>query len=107
MTIEERRKILGAKLRNARKRADAQRKLSKTQRRTPDPVAKKHLPMTQAFAAHQVGISQSFLSKLEKGEQQPDFLLLERLAAYYGFKVSAFATYTHEEWRAGQHLNDR
>ena len=63
--------------------------------------------MTQAFAAKQLGISQSFLSKLEKGQQEPNFLLVEKMAAYYGIKkLSSFETYTSEERTSFQHLND-
>jgi transcriptional regulator with XRE-family HTH domain len=70
-------------------------------------VAKKHLPLTQAFAAKQLGISQSFLSKIEDGQQEPNFLLVERMAAYYGTrKLSIFETYSAEERTRFHHLND-
>jgi transcriptional regulator with XRE-family HTH domain len=70
-------------------------------------VAKKHLPLTQAFAAKQLGISQSFLSKIENGQQEPNFLLVERMAAYYGVKkLSAFETYSEAERTSFHHLND-
>lgn len=75
--------------------------------RTQIAVAKKHLPMTQAFAAKQLGISQSFLSKIEDGRQEPNFLLVERMAAYYGTKkLSMFETYSSEERIGFHHLND-
>jgi transcriptional regulator with XRE-family HTH domain len=108
MTIEERRKILGSKLKSARLNAMAQRKLSrKSMRWTQSVVAKKHQPMTQAFAAKQLGITQSFLSKLEKGRQEPNFLLVEKMAAYYGIKkLSLFETYSSEERAGFHHLND-
>ena len=108
MTIEERRKILGSKLRSARFRAMAQRKLSRTSMgRTKSVVVKKHLPMTQAFAAKQLGISQSFLSKIEDGQQEPNFLLVEKMAAYYGTKkLSMFETYRAEERTRFHHLYD-
>ena len=108
MTIEERREILGTRLKLARLAAGGQRKLSReTMRRAPSVVAKKHQSMTQAFAAKQLGISQSFLSKIENGLQAPDFLLVETLAAYYGIeKLSAFKTYSSDEHTRFHHLND-
>jgi transcriptional regulator with XRE-family HTH domain len=108
MTVEERRKILGLRLKSARLKAMAQRKLSrKNVGWTQSVVAKKHHPMTQAFAAKQLGISQSFLSKLEKGLQEPNFLLVEKMAAYYGIKkLSSFETYSSEERTRSHHLND-
>src|ERR1039458_794645 len=104
MTVEERRKNLGQRLKFARRKAVAQRKLSrKSAVRTPGVVARKHRPMTQAFAAKELGISQSFLSKLEKGLQEPSFLLVEKMAAYYGIKkLSWFETFSAEE-RTGLH----
>lgn len=108
MTIEERRVILGNSLRRARSKAMAQRRLSRKRAVRPQgAVAKKHLPMTQAFAAKQLGISQSFLSKLEKGLQEPNFLLVERMKAYYGIENwSWFETYSQKEPRRSHHLND-
>jgi transcriptional regulator with XRE-family HTH domain len=106
--IEERRIILGLRLKSARLKAMAQRKLSrKSVGSTQSVVAKKHQPMTQAFAAKQLGISQSFLSKLEKGQQEPNFLLVEKMAAYYDIKkLSSFGTYSSEERKGLHHLND-
>jgi DNA-binding XRE family transcriptional regulator len=108
MTIEERRKKLGGRLKSARLKAMAQRKLSRTTTgRRQGVVAKKHEPMTQAFAATQLGISQSFLSKIEDGQKEPSFLLVERMAAYYGIKkLSWFETYDPEERTGFHHLND-
>jgi hypothetical protein len=112
VTIEDRRKILGIKLRSARLRAAAQRNLSRTTAgrtpgRTQSVVAKKHWQMTQAFAARQLGISQSFLSKIETGQEEPNFLLVERMRAYYGFKkLSSFETYSSKERIGLHHLND-
>lgn len=108
MTIEERRKILGGRLKSARLKAMAQRKLSRTTTgRAQGVLAKKHQPMTQAFAATQLGISQSFLSKIEDGQQEPNFLLVERMAAYYDIKkLSWFETYSPEERAGLHHLND-
>src|SRR5258707_12453441 len=107
MTIEDRRRFLAAKLKGARLKANAQRKYSRTSQGQPQSVvAKRHLPLTQAFVARELGISQSFLSKLEKGQQEPNFLLVELLASYYGVKLSAFATYSHDETRCRHHLND-
>ncbi|SRR5258707_10550314 len=107
MTIDDRRRFLAAKLRGARLKANAQRKYSRTGQGQPQSVvAKRYLPLTQAFVARELGISQSFLSKLEKGQQEPNFLLVELLARYYGVKLSEFATYTREEIRLGHHLND-
>jgi transcriptional regulator with XRE-family HTH domain len=108
MNIEERRRILGHKLKSARLKAMAQRKFSRTNAgRTQSFVAKKHQPITQAFAAKQLGISQSFLSKLEKGQQEPNFLLVEKMAAYYGIKkLSSFETYSSDERTGFHHLND-
>jgi transcriptional regulator with XRE-family HTH domain len=48
----------------------------------------------------ELGISQSFLSKLEKDQQEPNFLLVELLAKYYGVKTD-----TRDEVRQGHHLN--
>jgi transcriptional regulator with XRE-family HTH domain len=103
MTIEERRKILAARLRGARLKANAQRKLS--QRQSPATRRNRYQPLTQAFAAQQLGISQSFLSKLEKGLQEPNFLLVELLSRYYGVRLSVFETYSRDEKRLGHHLN--
>jgi transcriptional regulator with XRE-family HTH domain len=108
MTIEERRRTLGLKLKLARLKAVAQRTLSrKSAGWTQSVVAKKHPPMTQAFAAKQLGISQSFLSKLEKGQQEPNFLLVEEMAAYYRIKkLASFETYSSDERTSFHHLND-
>jgi DNA-binding XRE family transcriptional regulator len=107
MTIDDRRRFLAAKLKGARLKANAQRRYSRTsQAQSQSFVAKKHLSLTQAFVARELGISQSFLSKLEKGQQEPNFLLVELLARYYGVKLSEFTTYTREETRLGHHLND-
>jgi DNA-binding XRE family transcriptional regulator len=108
MTIEERRRILGTKLKWARLKAMDQRTMSRTSiGKTESVVAKKHLSLTQAFAAKQLGISQSFLSKIEDGQKEPSFLLLERMAAYYGFKkLSTFETYSPAERASFHHLND-
>jgi transcriptional regulator with XRE-family HTH domain len=105
--MDNRRKILAGKLKGARLKANAQRRYSKAQQRSlQEKVAKRHQPLTQEFAARELGISQSFLSKIEKGQQEPNFLLVERLARYYGVKLSDFATYTRDEIRLGHHLND-
>jgi transcriptional regulator with XRE-family HTH domain len=69
-------------------------------------IAKRHLPLTQSFVARELGISQSFLSKIEQGLQEPNFLLVERLATYYGVKLSVLETNTREEKRCGHPLND-
>jgi DNA-binding XRE family transcriptional regulator len=107
MTIDDRRKSLAAKLKGARLHANGQRKYSRaSQGRPQSSLAKRHQPLTQAFVARELGISQSFLSKLEKGEQEPNFLLVELLARYYGVKLAAFATYSPDETRRGHHLND-
>jgi len=107
MTLEERRRVLAARLRGARLKANAQRALSRAnQRQSQTKSAKRHPPLTQAFVARQLGISQSFLSKLEKGLQEPNFLLIERLSRYYGVRLSVFETYTQDEKRLGHHLND-
>jgi transcriptional regulator with XRE-family HTH domain len=106
MAIEERRRILGERLRGARLKASGQRKRALALYLTQGSVAKRHKPLTQAFVAEQFGISQSYLSKVENGEQEPGFLLVEGLAAYYGSKVQTFRTYTLDEWRAGHHVND-
>jgi transcriptional regulator with XRE-family HTH domain len=99
--------MLAAKLRGARLSANSERKRSKAQQATAlATVAKRHQPLTQAFVAKELGISQSYLSKIEKGQQEPNFLMVERLASYYGVKLAAFATFTHDETRCGHHLND-
>jgi transcriptional regulator with XRE-family HTH domain len=69
-------------------------------------VAKRQQPLTQALVARELGINQSFLSKFEKGQQEPNFLLVEVLARYYGVKLSASSTYSHDETRRGHYLND-
>jgi DNA-binding XRE family transcriptional regulator len=107
MDLDERRMILAARLRGARLKADGQRKYSRASQRPKEAVVpKRHLRLTQAFVANELGISQSFLSKLEKGQQEPNFLLVELLAKYYGVKLSAFETYTADEKQLGHHLND-
>jgi transcriptional regulator with XRE-family HTH domain len=63
--------------------------------------------MTQAFVAKELGISQSFLSKLERGQQEPNFLVVELLAHYYGVRLSSFETYTVEDKQLHHRLNDR
>jgi DNA-binding XRE family transcriptional regulator len=99
--------ILAKKLRGARLSANAERKRSRAhQGALQAAVAKMHQPLTQAFVAKELGISQSYLSKLEKGQQEPNFLLVERFASYYGVRLAAFATFTHDETRCGHHLND-
>lgn len=106
MTIEDRRRILAGKLKGARLKANSQRKYSKAQQRPSQiAIAKRYQPLTQAFVARELGISQSFLSKLEHGQQEPNFLMVELLAKYYGVKLSAFATYTKQEISLGHHLN--
>jgi len=107
VTTEEQREILAAKLRGARLRANSQRKLSKASKHwSPGTVPKRHQALTQAFVAKRLGISQSFLSKLEKGQQEPSYLLVEQLSKYYGVKLSAFETFSPDEKRLGHHLND-
>jgi ribosome-binding protein aMBF1 (putative translation factor) len=107
MTLDDRRRSLAAKLKGARLKANAQRKYSRTSQGQPQSVvAKRHQSLTQAYVARKLGISQSFLSKLEKGQQEPNFLLVELLARYYGVKLSELATYSRDENRFGHHLND-
>jgi transcriptional regulator with XRE-family HTH domain len=107
MKIDGRLTSLGAKLKGARLYANAQRRVFRTSQGHPQSaMAKRYMPLTQTFVAKELGISQSFLSKLEMGQQEPNFLLVERLASYYGVKLSAFATYTKEEMQNGCHLND-
>jgi transcriptional regulator with XRE-family HTH domain len=87
--------------------ANAQRRHAKQkQGATQNTVAKRHQPLTQGFVAQELEISQSFLSKLETGQQEPNFLLVEKLAGYYGVKLTELATYTRDESRSGHHLND-
>lgn len=44
--------------------------------------------MTQAAVATHLGISQSYLSKTEKGLREPGSLLVEAMCAYYGITSS-------------------
>lgn len=53
--------------------------------------------MTQAAVASHLGISQSYLSKIEKGLQEPGCLLVEVMCAYYGIKTLHVATMSDEE----------
>jgi len=97
---------LAVRLRRARLRANSQRKLSKSQQRAPQlTMAKRHQPLTQAVVAREMGISQSLLSKIQKGQLEPGFLLVGSLARYHGVKLSAVATYLRDDLRDGHHLN--
>jgi transcriptional regulator with XRE-family HTH domain len=62
--------------------------------------------LTQALIAREFDINQLFLSKLEKGRQEPNFLLVEVLARDYGVKLSAFFAVFARRTRHGHHLND-
>ncbi|HWH59902.1 MAG TPA: helix-turn-helix transcriptional regulator [Terriglobales bacterium] len=73
--LEERRRVLGSKLRGAR-------------------LGHR---LTQAAVAQALGVSQSNLSKVEAGEQDPGFLLVERLSAYYNVSLNGLSTLTREE----------
>jgi transcriptional regulator with XRE-family HTH domain len=46
-----------------------------------------------------LGISQSYLSKVETGDQQPGFLLVEKMCGYYGIKVTQMSTLSDDERR--------
>jgi transcriptional regulator with XRE-family HTH domain len=85
--------ILGSKLRSARRSADRERK---RQQKSATGV-KETKVMTQAAAAMHLGISQSYLSKIEKGLQEPGCLLLESMCAYYGIRMTHLATISDEE----------
>jgi transcriptional regulator with XRE-family HTH domain len=80
--------------------------LTAIQELSSDTDAKRHRTLTQALVAKELGISQSFLSKLEQGRQEPNFLLVELLARYYGVNLTNFATYSRDEIKRGHHLND-
>ncbi len=61
----------------------------------------------QAFAAKQWESANRFSLSLEKGQQEPNFLLVEKMAAYYGIKkLSSFETYRSDERASFHHLND-
>ena len=53
--------------------------------------------LTQSAAAKHMGISQSYLSKVETGNQEPGFLLVEKMCAYYGIKVGQLPTLSDQE----------
>jgi hypothetical protein len=64
MGILERRRILAAKLKEARLKAESRRKLSRASGQQSQGVtAKRHQALTQAFVAKQLGISQSLAEK--------------------------------------------
>jgi transcriptional regulator with XRE-family HTH domain len=85
--------ILGTKLRSARK--DAGRERKRFLRSTKLPKDRKAL--TQSAVAKHMGISQSYLSKVETGNQEPGFLLVEKMCAYYGIKVGQLSTLSDQE----------
>ena len=92
-TAENRRRTLGARLRGARKGADSKRKEFERSTAT----AKKHSRLTQAAVAEHFEISQSYLSKVESGLQEPGFLLVESMCAYYGIKLAQLFTLSQSE----------
>jgi transcriptional regulator with XRE-family HTH domain len=92
-TTQARLSILGSKLRSARRSADRERKRQKRS----ITGAKETKVMTQADVAIHLGISQSYLSKIEKGLQEPGCLLVESMCAYYGIKMTQVATMSDEE----------
>jgi hypothetical protein len=62
MTIDNRRKYLGAKSKGARLKANAQRKYSRTSQGQPQSdMGNRHRSLTQAVVARELGMSQSFL----------------------------------------------
>src|ERR1017187_1509433 len=87
--------ILGTKLRSARQAADRRRK------RYLRFIAgvKDRKPLTQSVVATHLGISQSYLSKVESGGQEPGFLLVEKMCAYYGLKMTQLLTLSDDERR--------
>ena len=85
---ENRLRTLGERLRGARKGADSERK--QFERSTAR--AKKHSRLTQAAVAKHLGISQSYLSKVESGLREPGFLLVESMCAYYGIELKRLFT---------------
>jgi transcriptional regulator with XRE-family HTH domain len=84
---------IGERLRGARKGADSERK--QFERSTAR--AKKHSRLAQAAVAKHLGISQSYLSKVESGLQEPGFLLVESMCAYYGIKLTQLFTLSKSE----------
>ena len=88
MDISERKRLLGTKLHSARVRAKALSSSHGVQ------TSNRSHGITQAQVARQLGISQSFISKIERGEQEASFLLIEQIAAYYKVPIGRFATYT-------------
>src|ERR1035437_4301244 len=87
--------ILGTKLRSARQAADRKRK--RYLRSTTG--GKDRKPLTQSVVATHLGISQSYLSKVETGDQQPGFLIVQKMSAYYGIKVTQMSTLSDDERR--------
>jgi DNA-binding XRE family transcriptional regulator len=85
--------ILGMKLRSSRRDADRDRR--RYLRSTKLPKDRKYL--TQSAVAKHMGVSQSYLSKVERGVQEPGFLLVEKMCAYYNIKVGQLLTLPEEE----------
>jgi transcriptional regulator with XRE-family HTH domain len=95
LTLQQRKKLLGKGLKAARKRA-----MYWCER-------KKHPAMTQARAAKALGVSQSYLSKIESGAQVPSFLEVEWLAAFYGRELWQLRTLKEKEQRKSLHYLHR
>lgn len=100
-TAENRLRTLGARLRSARK----DRKRKEFERSTA--TGKKHSRLTQAAAAEHLEISQSYLSKVEGGLQEPGFLLVESMCAYYGITLAELPTLSklEQEQARNSHRN--
>ena len=59
-------------------------------------AARKKAGLTQLEAAKKLDKPQSFISKIESGERNIDFLELEDLASIYNQQLSFFETYDEE-----------
>jgi transcriptional regulator with XRE-family HTH domain len=61
-------------------------------------------PLTQSVVAAHLEISQSYLSKVENGHQEPGFLLVEKMCAYYGLETTEMWTLSEDERRQCKEL---
>lgn len=57
--------------------------------------------MTQVDAAKNLGVPQSFVSKIESGERRVDFVEVERLADLYKVPLEFFSTRGGDERKDG------
>lgn len=62
-------------------------------------VLRKYLGKTQAELAQELGISQSYLSEIEKGSKEVTFSLLQKYSDRFGVPLSALLFFVEEEGR--------